>query len=194
LVLRPDFHILKFVMQRSKALGFLILLLVGSAAVYTLSSKNITEPETQVSKPAGLIPNTLLNSEGKEVSSATLTGKYVGLYFSASWCGPCRSFTPELIKFRNQHKDKFEVVLVGGDGSAKDQAKYVKKYEMPWLSMINQSDAAKQASKSLGVQYIPFLVILDPDGQVVSKDGVKEIRTLKNAAMDSWMASAPKGA
>jgi len=27
-----------------------------------------------------------------------------------------------LIKFRNQHKDKFEVVLVGGDGTAKDQA------------------------------------------------------------------------
>jgi len=181
-------------MQRSKALGFLFLLLVGSAAVYTLSSKNITEPETQVSKPAGLIPDTLLNSEGKEVSSGSLTGKYVGLYFSASWCGPCRSFTPDLIQFRNQHKDKFEVVLVGGDGTAKDQAKYVKKYQMPWLSMINQSDAAKQASQSLGVQYIPFLVILDPTGQVVSKDGVKEIRTLKNAAMDSWMASAPKGA
>jgi hypothetical protein len=60
--------------------------------------------------------------------------------------------------------------------------------------MINQSDAAKQASQSLGVQYIPFLVILDPTGQVVSKDGVKEIRTLKNAAMGSWMGSAPKGA
>jgi len=190
----PDFFILELFMQRSKALGFLFLLLVGSAAVYTLSSKNITEPETQVSKPAGLIPDTLLNSEGKRVSSATLTGKYVGLYFSASWCGPCRSFTPKLIQFRNHHKNKFEVVLVGGDGTAKDQAKYVKKYEMPWLSMINQSDAAKQASQSLGVQYIPYLVILDPEGQVVSKDGVKEIRTLKNAAMDSWMASAPKGA
>jgi len=183
-----------FIMQRNKALGFLFILLVGSAAVYTLSSKNITDPEKQGSKPTGLIPQTLLNSEGKEVSSASLTGKYVGLYFSASWCGPCRSFTPELIQFRNQHKDKFEVILVGGDGTAKDQAKYVKKYEMPWLSMINQSDAAKQASQSLGVQYIPFLVILDPTGQVVSKDGVKEIRTLKNAAMDSWMASAPKGA
>jgi thiol-disulfide isomerase/thioredoxin len=194
LVLLPDFLNMISIMQRNKALGFLFVLLVGSAAVYTLSSKNITDPEKQGSKPTGLIPQTLLNSEGKEVSSASLTGKYVGLYFSASWCGPCRSFTPELIQFRNHHKDKFEVILVGGDGTAKDQAKYVKKYQMPWLSMINQSDAAKQASQSLGVQYIPFLVILDPAGQVVSKDGVKEIRTLKNAAMGSWMASAPKGA
>ena len=194
MVLLSDFLNMISIMQRNKALGFLFVLLVGSVAVYTLSSKNITDPEKQGTKPTGLIPKTLLNSEGKEVSSASLTGKYVGLYFSASWCGPCRSFTPALIQFRNQHKDKFEVILVGGDGTAKDQAKYVKKYQMPWLSMINQSDAAKQASQSLGVQYIPFLVILDPTGQVVSKDGVKEIRTLKNAAMDSWMASAPKGA
>jgi hypothetical protein len=85
------------------------------------------------------------------------------------------------------------VVLVGGDGTAKDQAKYVKKYDMPWLSMINQSDEARQANESLGVKYIPFLVILDPSGNVVSKEGVKEIRALKNEAMDLW-ANGPKGA
>ncbi len=81
---------------------------------------------------------------------------------------------------------QFEVVLVGGDGTAKDQAKYIKKYDMPWLSMINQSDAARQANESLGVKYIPFLVILDPSGKVVSKEGVKEIRALKNGAMNLW--------
>ena len=99
----------------------------------------------------------------------------------------------ELIRFRNQHTEKFEVVLVGGDGTPQDQAKYVKKYKMPWPSMINQSDAAKQASKSLEVQYIPYLVILDPSGKVVSKDGVKELRSLKDGAMELW-ASAPKDA
>jgi hypothetical protein len=45
----------------------------------------------------------------------------------------------------------------------------------------------------LGVKYIPFLVILDPSGNVVSKEGVKEIRALKNEAMDLW-ANGPKGA
>ena len=116
----------------------------------------------------------------------------MGLYFSASWCGPCRSFTPELIRFRNQHADQFEVILVGGDGTPKDQAKYMEKYKMPWLAMINQSEAARQASQKLEVQYIPYLVILDPDGKVVSKDGVKEVRSLKEGAMDLWK-SAPKG-
>ena len=173
-------------MKRSKALGFLFVLLLGSVAVYSLSSKNKKISDSPSSSPHTLIPDTLLNQDGKEVSSQLLKGKYVGLYFSASWCGPCRSFTPELIRFRNQHTEKFEVVLVGGDGTPQDQAKYVKKYKMPWLSMINQSDAAKQASKSLEVQYIPYLVILDPSGKVVSKDGVKELRSLKDGAMELW--------
>ena len=157
-----------------------------SAAFAWLTSKNSTSPEQRTLSHAGLIPDTLLNKEGTEISTESLQGKYVGLYFSASWCGPCRSFTPKLIRFRNEHADKFEVVLVGGDGTAKDQAKYIKKYDMPWLSMINQSDAARQANESLGVKYIPFLVILDPSGKVVSKEGVKEIRALKNGAMNLW--------
>ena len=65
---------------------------------------------------------------------------------------------------------------------------------MPWLSMVNQSEAAKEASKSLEVQYIPYLVILDPAGNVVSKDGVKQIRSLKDAALENWKAAASNGA
>ena len=180
-------------MKRSKVLGFLIVFLFGSSAIAWLAFKNPTSPEKTTLSHAGLIPDTLLNKEGTEISTDSLQGKYVGLYFSASWCGPCRSFTPELIRFRNEHAEQFEVVLVGGDGTAKDQAKYVKKYDMPWLSMINQSDEARQANESFGVKYIPFLVILDPSGNVVSKEGVKEIRALKNEAMNLW-ANGPKGA
>jgi len=179
-------------MKRNQALGLLFVLLVGSAAVYSLSPQDVKNQENEGSQPSGLIPSTLLDHEGKSVSSSLLKGKYMGLYFSASWCGPCRSFTPELIRFRNQHTDQFEVILVGGDGTPKDQAKYMEKYKMPWLAMINQSEAARQASQKLEVQYIPYLVILDPEGKVVSKDGVKEVRSLKEGAMDLWK-SAPKG-
>ena len=77
------------------------------------------------------LPEILLDSKGNNVSSDTLAGKYVGLYFSASWCGPCRAFTPSLIKFRNKHGAEFEVVLVGADGSSRAQANYMRKYKMP---------------------------------------------------------------
>ena len=163
------------------------MVMVGTIVAFTLFSQNIEKTKPKESLGADFLPQTLLDSSERKVSSSILKDKYVGLYFSASWCGPCRSFTPELIKFRNQYQENFEVVLIGGDGSPKAQSKYMKKYEMPWLAMENQSDAAKIASEKLKVQYIPYLVILDPEGNVVSKDGVSEIRAKGNNALKSWI-------
>ena len=55
---------------------------------------------------------------------------------------------------------------------------------MPWFAMINQSEAAKQASKELNVEYIPSLVIIDPSGNVISKEGVDESVRLKRQQWD----------
>ena len=123
-----------------------------------------------------IIPETLLNIDGESVSSDQLKNKYIGLYFSASWCGPCRKFTPRLVEFRNRFQDDFEVILIGADGSAKAQANYMKKYSMPWL-MKNQSPEAKQASKLSGVEFIPYLVIINSSGKIISKNGKAEIST-----------------
>ena len=51
----------------------------------------------------------------------------MGLYFSASWCPPCRTFTPKLVEFHKANKDKFEVLLVSADNSSKAQANYMHK-------------------------------------------------------------------
>ena len=59
--------------------------------------------------------------------------------------------------------------------------------------MENQSDAAKTASEKLKVQYIPYLVILDPEGNVVSKDGVSEIRAKGNDAIKVGSSKKLKG-
>jgi len=116
-------------------MSWLLMVMVGTIVAFTLFSQNIEETKPQESLGADFLPQTLLDPSERKVSSSILKDKYVGLYFSASWCGPCRSFTPELIKFRNQHQENFEVVLIGGDGSPKAQSKYMKKYEMLWLAM-----------------------------------------------------------
>ena len=96
-----------------------------------------------------LLPKTLLDQKGDKVPAAALEGKFIGLYFSASWCGPCRAFTPSLVKFREAHKSQFEVILVGADGSPKAQANYMKKYKMPWLALTNRSREATQIRSHL---------------------------------------------
>lgn len=167
-------------------MGILLMIVAGGAVGFTLFSKDAKEYGMKKSLGTDFLPSTLLNAADQKVPSATLDKKYIGLYFSASWCGPCRSFTPELIQFRNQHSENFEVVLVGGDGSPKAQSNYIKKYQMPWLAMGNQSAEAKAASKNLQVQYIPYLVILDPGGDVITKDGVSDVRSMGEGAFAHW--------
>ena len=43
----------------------------------------------------------IIDADGKEIPTESLRGKIVALYFSASWCIPCKKFTPQLIKFRD---------------------------------------------------------------------------------------------
>ena len=96
-----------------------IIASISLLAVFTygfhLFSKNGDEPSAsnkKVLENDGIIlPDVLLDS--KEMKFLNMAkDKYVGLYFSASWCGPCRSFTPKLIDFKNKHADNFEVVLI----------------------------------------------------------------------------------
>ncbi|PIO61613.1 EF hand, partial [Teladorsagia circumcincta] len=48
--------------------------------------------------------------DGSQVDAGDyLKGKMVGLYFSASWCPPCRAFTPKL-KFRRLDTDGDEQI------------------------------------------------------------------------------------
>ena len=151
-----------------------------------LITKVVASEEKEEESDVIIIPETLLNIDGESVSSNQLKNKYIGLYFSASWCGPCRKFTPRLVEFRNRFQDDFEVILIGADGSAKAQANYMKKYSMPWLAMKNQSPEAKQASKLSGVEFIPYLVIINSSGKIISKNGKAEILTRGSEAMEYW--------
>ena len=152
-------------------------------------------PGVSTAKPKGektskvSLPEDLLNAAGKVVSAETLSGKYVGLYFSASWCPPCRTFTPKLVEFHKANKDKFEVLLVSADNSEKAQANYMKKYMMPWLAVKHQSLAANLLVKKMGVSGIPFLVILDPDGSVVTNDGRGDVDSMGSKAFLKWKST-----
>ena len=169
----------------------LAFLLVGA---FSYAFHLFSKPESRIKEKLSestvngkiILPSNLLDVHGNVVSSEEIEGKYIGLYFSASWCGPCRSFTPKLIKFKEEHNANFEVILIGSDGSAKAQANYMKKYKMPWLALKNQSDAARGLSQALDVEYIPYLVVLNPDGEVVTKNGKADIARLGLSAFSAW--------
>ncbi|GFP80097.1 probable nucleoredoxin 1, partial [Phtheirospermum japonicum] len=112
-----------------------------------------------------------------QVKIDSLEGKTVGLYFSASWCGPCKRFTPKLIEVYNELLQKangIEIVFVSGDKDDEAFDAYFSK--MPWLAVpFSDSETRKQLNKLFGVSGIPHLVIVDGDGELSTAEGVSVI-------------------
>jgi nucleoredoxin len=103
----------------------------------------------------------------------------VALYFSAHWCGPCRSFTPKLIEAYNKiNKDKkrFEVVFCSADRDQKAYDDYFGTH--PWLS-IPFADKKREGALSshFDCDGIPHLVILDPKNnfEVINGNAVGKV-------------------
>ena len=90
-----------------------------------------------------LLGETVIRSSGdnvEEVRVESLCGKdsIIGIYFSAHWCPPCRGFTPKLIEFYNNEKQKrdninFEIVFVSWDRDEESFKEYFN--TMPWLAL-----------------------------------------------------------
>lgn len=106
-----------------------------------------------VDKFVALLGARLVGKEGIVDTTKALGGtKMVLLYFSASWCPPCKQFTPLLIDFYKKSKETpglenaIEVVYVWGDRSEADFLGYYEK--MPWLS-IPYNDYTKMTNQAM---------------------------------------------
>lgn len=120
----------------------------------------------------------LVNNDGEQIKISSLEGKVVGLYFSASWCGPCRFFSPVLKKVYkelNEQGKGFEVVFISSDEGDEEFKEYYK--DMPWLALPY---ADRELQTKLGeyfeVRGIPSLVFLDENGKTIDNDGTSIIR------------------
>ncbi|XP_054823481.1 probable nucleoredoxin 1 [Prosopis cineraria] len=114
----------------------------------------------------------LLRNNGDQVKIESLKGKKVGLYFSASWCGPCKQFTPTLVELYNEvsHKGDFEIIFVSADRDEDAFKGYFSK--MPWLAIpFSDSGTRSCLDELFRVKGIPYLVILDENGKVATEDG-----------------------
>jgi nucleoredoxin len=115
-----------------------------------------------------------IDALGPELMAKT-DGKYIGLYFSAHWCPPCRGFTPKLAEFyKDGLKDKMEIVFLSSDRDENAFKEYFG--EMPWLALPYEKRKEKELlSDTFGVQGIPSFVVLSPDGAVLTTDGRSKV-------------------
>lgn len=159
-----------------------VLLLLSNAPLHT------AEPGL-----SAILPAKLEDASGNEVDPVSLKGKTVGLYFSAHWCPPCRAFTPSLVKFRDKHAEEgFEIVFVSLDHSAGEKATYIREMKMNWLTVPGASSKeARALADRFQVNGIPMLVILAPDGSVVTPNGREDVMVSADTALRTWKEKAP---
>lgn len=116
-----------------------------------------------------LFGSKLMGSNGEDIETATaLTSKKaVILYFSASWCGPCRRFTPVLSKAVKEYKEsggeEIEVLFVSRDKTESSFSEYHQKMSFPAVTF----EEANRLAREFGVQGIPELVMVSPEGNVI---------------------------
>ncbi|KAJ0983793.1 hypothetical protein J5N97_002149 [Dioscorea zingiberensis] len=120
----------------------------------------------------------LVRHNGDQVKISDLKGKTVALYFSASWCGPCRRFTPKLVEVYGELASKgeqFEVVFVSGDEDEESFNGYFAK--MPWLAVPFADAKTRDSLNDLfKVRGIPHMVVLNESGVVTNENGVTALR------------------
>lgn len=113
--------------------------------------------------------------------------KLIGIYFSAHWCPPCRNFTPVLKGFYNEvnkNGKQLEIVFATCDRDTKQFTEYFN--EMPWLTFPFQDPRVETLSDMFECQGIPYLVIIKPDGTLVSKKGRNDVGSNGIACFNKW--------
>lgn len=111
--------------------------------------------------------------------------KAIGIFFSGHWCPPSRQFTPDLIDAYDHWAKarKFEIVFCSSDQNEEEFWDYFG--EMPWRA-LPFGDAREQTfSQRYGVRGIPSLIIVGPDGQVITTAGLCPLLDLSRVFLSS---------
>lgn len=125
-----------------------VMIIVGIAGIWIAARRSGAGLSTLRTGTAlgDVVPNiTFSTIGGEEFATNDLRGKVVVVNAFASWCGPCRVETPELVKYYQDNQDK--VVLIGLN--------------------IGENEAAV-----LGYQqdfFIPYPLVLDPGGKIAEQ-------------------------
>jgi len=171
---------------RNSLISLLIVLLVVVAAVLHVSSLKAAVG-VQVGEAA---PDFQLASlTGMRLSLHSLRGRLVYVNFFASWCPPCQTETPDLVKMYARYGKRVAFVavdLAGGD-SVTDVEAFAARYRIPYPILLDLDSKVAKRYQVIGI----------PTSLFINRKGVIENRVLGGmtpAAMETDFSQLTGGA
>lgn len=92
------------------------------------------------------------------------------LFFTASWCGPCHAVEEALNRFARKHKNQVKVMPIDFDRAAEEVARW-------------------------NVEWVPVVIAISRDGQILLRVERGDRETLKNleSGLEHLLKERPKG-
>lgn len=163
------------------------VIVLGLLAAFGVSSCNSNDP-VSTNQPAAnrapnranagltMLPRLVLDAENRAASGAPIklsnyTGKVLLINLWATWCGPCRIETPELVKLHKEFQSRgVEMIALSTedpDASAESVSEFVKEYNVNY----QVGWATRELAQTLmqGRTSIPQSFIIARDGRIIRR-------------------------
>ncbi len=119
-------------------------------------------------------------------------GKPVLVDFWASWCGPCIRETKVIKEILEEYGPKgLEVLGVAGWDEPQNTLRAIENHQLPWQQIIN---AQTVPTDLYGISGIPCILLIAPDGTILSRDKQdEELRADVKAMMEGSLTPETVG-
>jgi thiol-disulfide isomerase/thioredoxin len=153
------------------------IVVFGFLVAFAVSSCNSNDPPSKTAGTRNMLPRQVLEAENRAASGAApiklanYSGKVLFINLWATWCGPCRNETPELVRLHKEFQSR-GVEMVGlstenPDASARSVSDFVREFDVDYEIGWAKPEVAQIMMQ--GRTSIPQSFIIARDGRIIRR-------------------------